>query len=185
MRRFWCGLAAAAVVGLTGVAAEAATISRTYAFTMTDFTGINSPAPVDTVSGSFTVTFDPSVAVYDQTEGLTVHSLSLPVGGTFAFSFTPFGMLSFGAILHPVFDEVAGMTWGTNDFYVGFFQPLNDTPIAPTMGYTRAGIQDSWGTQTGTVYGHAAVPEPATWALMILGFGAAGAALRRSTLAVA
>lgn len=31
----------------------------------------------------------------------------------------------------------------------------------------------------------AAVPEPATWGLMILGFGAAGAALRRSRRAVA
>jgi len=33
---------------------------------------------------------------------------------------------------------------------------------------------------TGRISGEAAVPEPATWALMILGFGLAGAALRRS-----
>lgn len=32
---------------------------------------------------------------------------------------------------------------------------------------------------------NAGVPEPATWALMIMGFGGAGAALRRRRVAVA
>jgi PEP-CTERM motif len=46
------------------------------------------------------------------------------------------------------------------------------------------------GTNTGVVAARdafikTAVPEPATWGLMILGFGAAGAMLRRRTLAIA
>ena len=54
------------------------------------------------------------------------------------------------------------------------------------FAYAAGGVLDiqsvsiTGGTPEG---GGAAVPEPATWGLMILGFGAAGARLRRRTLA--
>jgi len=52
----------------------------------------------------------------------------------------------------------------------------------------RVGLYDEWGPMTFdnfSVTGSAAVPEPGTWALMILGFGGAGAALRRRRTATA
>lgn len=52
----------------------------------------------------------------------------------------------------------------------------------------RVGLYDEWGPMTFdnfSVTGSVAVPEPGTWALMILGFGGAGAALRRRRTAIA
>lgn len=58
-------------------------------------------------------------------------------------------------------------------------------PYAVTQRYTitTGGVR---GSAEGRIAMHAVVPEPATWALMILGFGSAGAMLRRRrTFAVA
>jgi hypothetical protein len=40
-------------------------------------------------------------------------------------------------------------------------------------------------TANGTTYNFEAVPEPATWAMMIMGFGAAGSVVRRRRQALA
>ena len=181
MQKILCGAVAAALLA-AGSQAHAATITRTYSFKMTDFSAFfpGSPAPVTPLSGSFTVTFDPSVAVYDATVGLTVHNVNLPIGGVFAFDYTPFGMLSLGGIVSP-WDQVAAETFMTDDFYVGFFHPLTD-PIAPSASYTRAGVNNAWFSDAGVVTaidGAPAVPEPSAWSLLILGFAGLGSALRR------
>ena len=51
-----------------------------------------------------------------------------------------------------------------------------------TLTFRAAGISDSLGGYVDNI-GLSAVPEPATWALMILGFGAIGGAMRRKTKA--
>lgn len=59
--------------------------------------------------------------------------------------------------------------WSLVDFFIS-----SGTHQLNLIG-TSAGL----GTFSGTISFAAAVPEPATWAFMILGFGAIGAAMRR------
>lgn len=181
MRSAVCWLTIAASL-MCGAPALASTITRTYTFAFQDFAPVDpgTPAPVDPLAGSFTITFDPTVAVYDTTAGLTVNSFNLPGADHFAFSYTPLGMLTLGAILAP-WDQVASASWGTTDFNLGFFHPL-DVPIAPSAFYTVAGVSNAWTSGQGIVTatdGAPGVPEPSSWLLMIVGVGAVGGALRR------
>ncbi len=64
---------------------------------------------------------------------------------------------------------------GSNEFW-----GLDDTLLGPgTYTLVINGNNRSTGTLGGTVTITTAVPEPATWAMMILGFGAVGFVLRR------
>lgn len=64
---------------------------------------------------------------------------------------------------------------------------VNGVCTGPIGGDFRPGLQSSWGESNGFVpiFIHtdfiANVPEPSTWALLIMGFGVAGAAMRRKT----
>lgn len=74
-----------------------------------------------------------------------------------------------------------GLTFGR--FCVG--QVVNGQCVGQIGGDFKPGLQSSWGESNGFVpiFIHqgfiANVPEPSTWALLILGFGVAGAAMRR------
>lgn len=92
----------------------------------------------------------------------------------------------------------SGLNWAVNSgfFWVGF-------EVRPGQTFTRGGMPSpapsplldeaynrggryfpNDGFDIGVrIYDGAVVPEPATWALMICGFGLAGAALRRRTIA--
>ncbi|WP_296595649.1 PEPxxWA-CTERM sorting domain-containing protein [Phenylobacterium sp.] len=68
-----------------------------------------------------------------------------------------------------------------DDIYWAFtFDDGNQNPRAPRQG--RDAVSYVWLVHDGDI---AAVPEPATWALMIAGFGMVGAALRRRRTAQA
>lgn len=57
---------------------------------------------------------------------------------------------------------------------------LNDTVLGPgTYELVINGNNNGTGSLGGTITIQQAVPEPATWAMMLLGFGAVGFALRR------
>jgi len=65
------------------------------------------------------------------------------------------------------------------------FRRLNAIPIAADTAY-RVVFQGTPGTENGSFgaslsFTPAAVPEPSTWAMMLLGFGAIGFAMRRKT----
>ncbi len=65
---------------LLAPAAQAANITKTFSFVAT--------YPSARVTGSFTVTFDPSVSVNDQAANITVNSLSIPYQGALVFPTT-------------------------------------------------------------------------------------------------
>ena len=65
-----------------------------------------------------------------------------------------------------------------------FYAPVGATRLylGSTDGsgwYNNSGVSQVTITYTALPTGGGVVPEPATWAMMIMGFGAAGAMLRR------
>lgn len=204
-------IAAAVAAGATfGVltAAQAATVTHTYDFTLSGFVdpyAAETP-PIGSVTASFTLTFDPTVSYTDQTVGLTVNELNVPLDSDVGFSTYPGAspsdpyFISIGGIEHG-----AGVVYGgTNDFVLQLEFANESSLGSPTLplcsapgyscgpapsdsyasGYTEAGYPSSLFVATSASV--AAVPEPATWAMMLFGFGALGGAMRfRRKLATA
>ena len=59
------------------------------------------PAPVDPVTGSFTVSLDPTVQVTNSTNNITLHDLNIALGSSISYSYDPTlegGFLSVGGI---------------------------------------------------------------------------------------
>ncbi len=87
--------------------------------------------------------------------------------------------------------SIAGGDSGGGAFIGGKLASINSYGLTfgTGLGDYKDGLQSSWGEMNGFVpiFIHtdfitgAMVPEPATWALMILGFGAVGGAMRRRT----
>lgn len=70
-------------------------------------------------------------------------------------------------------------------YYTGQTFPANGESVvlrlSQSFGYSVAGGQSYGADRLGSVMIASGVPEAATWALMIVGFGAVGAAVRRKT----
>jgi len=172
-------------LALSGAAAHAAIITETVSFTAT---GFGQDAPVDPVSGSFTFTFDPTLDFPNNTPGVTVNDLNLPISGNAEFSYAKAPNLPEGELSIILGN---GQCLAAGCFELDFATPANaffsgngsgvftgdDFAFydAPTLGGEQ--FQASTGTYTVT---SGAVPEPATWAVIVVGFGGIGAALRGS-----
>jgi hypothetical protein len=115
---------------------------------------------------------------------VTVNKLNLPISGPVAFTYNPgFStgyLLLIGALVGP-YDSASSFTLGANDFFASWYFPFSDTPVGASLSYSQAGPANNWLSNELSIrsYSGAAVPEPSTWALTIVGLGAAGAALRR------
>ena len=189
------GLAAAILVGGT---AQAATVN-TYSFTQD---GWYSPFPVGaTLSGTFTGTvgstgimsladlsaFSASLTITTVGGIVDVLPQDLTELGLFSFTtwggpstlfFTPIGApgatsgtcVGTAATLSPVCNPEGGNPFGTLGDYIEHGSPVLFTSVAPVV--TLVSSVTTSDTPAG-------VPEPAAWAMMILGLGAAGVALRR------
>ncbi len=134
-------------------------------------------AAVDyTVSGAGSGTFSLeltgstyTLTAVDLTFGSASFDLSNSLFETFG-AFWTLGGQSFG---------VNGLASGTDDFNFIFNPALPSQDVFPQ--YTNIGNpSEILGGRATVNQVAAAVPEPGTWAMMLLGFGAAGAALRRS-----
>lgn len=152
--------------------AQAAPITRTFDFSATSFL-FGSP-PVDPVTGSVTVTFDPAVDVADTTTGITLNSLNIALGSAIAFRYvSSAGFLSIGGIANGV-DTTAILD---SDFDLRFTAADTDNPLFQTLSYTDGTGALPFLSGTGWVTVEAppvnGVPEPASLGL----FGAALAGL--------
>jgi len=128
-------------------------------------------------SGSFTLDFDTVASTYT----LTALNLTIP-GGSTNFTTANSGLqFPLGPTL-TLGGNVSGadnilVSGGLDDFLVSFDATLASQ--STTMSYFVAGSRDVPFTSVTISQGAAVVPEPASWALMLLGFGAIGLAMRR------
>ncbi len=130
--------------------------SRYLNVNITSDTGAGGP-------GSVTFTFDTAITAF----GADFRSLNNNVLRTYAVV----GGITFDPL--PMAPNFLGFVSDTAFTTVTFFNPLG------------GGNNDQFGLDNLTTSGGGAIPEPGTWALMIGGFGLAGAALRRRQAATA
>lgn len=170
-------MAAAALT--TAMPATAATSLTKYDFagTATRATSGN-PVPITALSGSMTLSYD-DVA---RTFGLTDLSMML---GSYRFDMGNTGLtwnngptLLIGGLVGGI-DRADG---GTYDFHA--FLDTSDGALTqiPVLQYNIPTVSDFFDSRNMTFTSTpvaAMVPEAATWAMMVIGFGALGASLRR------
>ena len=162
------GLGAAALA-LAATPANAATFISSYNFTVTNTTG-----PVPNQSGSFSLELDDvdlsHVALTAINYTLGAVSFDTLTAGAEAVGTT---QIRIGGVVSGLstIDQAAGLA----DFFLRF-----DRNTLATQNFVYYdGITPAFGGLPGNVTVTAAVPEPATWAMLILGFGLVGAAMRK------
>jgi hypothetical protein len=180
----------AAALSSFGAGASAATITRTYHVEATDFfnlLGGSQSAPTDPVVLDFTVTFDPSSSVAASSAGLTVNALNVAGASEFAYN-APDDMITIGSEIYDS-GQQSGEGFGNSGSDYGLFLggATSATPFAEIFEYGDANDNFFASTSlsvTASPIVTAAVPEPASWALTLAGFGAVGAAMRRRSRVV-
>jgi PEP-CTERM motif len=174
----------AAIVGTAmalSAPASAAIVSRTFIFSGTNFAYAqpNVVSPYQTVSGSYSIRFDDGLNYINESNGIVLHSLNLPISpASLVFSYSNSGpkFLTVGGA-----QNGSGLQLGTTDFVHLINDPGGTNPFSAFILYSAPGYSFSAfvTTQTGFSFIESArVPEPTMWAMLIAGFGLVGWTLR-------
>lgn len=167
--------------------AEAATI--TYTFTG-DFTGTLNGSAFSNAATFTGVGDTDTSSMSGLTQYVALSSLSAVIGGTSYTILSPTNFYLNGADYAGLQFTVTGggAFSGTGPALVGY-DPLTNLPSTPLTAYFVGPVSFISDQGTFTLDGFAngsfsaelaaAVPEPATWAMLILGFGVVGAFVRR------
>jgi len=195
MRFVSCVLAACVAASLSGAAS---------ASVVAEVEGNDSLATAQNLDGYFTVGSDPNVTNAATTPYVSVisgpgesnydyYSFTVATAGSYGIFDIDFGMNDFDPWL-TVFDAAGNLLTTQDD--LGYTDPGSIHRYDPYLDYTfatagqyfvRVGSYPSNSAATGDYQLNVslqspavpAVPEPSTWGMMLLGFGAAGYALRR------
>jgi hypothetical protein len=185
--RFMASLFTVAAALLLPVCAHAATITATYSFTANGFVKEHAPAgaaPISSIEGTFTITFDPNQAstgsaAFNFTTG------SLPHTGAIQFSYDPAAYVSNGNTYHGyllIGDPLNGLgsvNVNTNDFSFAINDFKSGSPILNIVYGNSSG--DNYDSVLTTVAQVSSTPIPATLPLMATGIlGLVGFGVLRS-----
>lgn len=157
-------------IGSTGTQASATVFIETFEFQAVS-TGL-----IPLHSGDFTIQYD------DATNAATLLGINFEIGTT-VFTTANTGLeyggnnvaLGQSYYIGGLAFSPTGISSNTNDFLL-HFNPYTRT--AGAFYYSTVGLNEI-PSGTATLAIATAVPEPATWAMMLLGFGAVGIAMRR------
>src|ERR1700722_17540256 len=128
-------------------AAKAALVNDLVTFTGSGITSAFGQAvPTDPVTGSFTITFDPTLTYVDQTTGITLNSLNISLVSALSFDYSPnsytIGATTFGAgelVVGGVESGACCITLPSTDpdFYLQILT-VTTTPAFNQLGYLTA-----------------------------------------------
>jgi hypothetical protein len=158
MRSSIMPLGTAAIV-LFSVSASAATITDKVMFNASNFAPAQSPT--DPVTGTFTITFDPTLNYADTTDGIVLDSLNIKLGSAISFNYnSTTDKLSVGGIANGT--DVIQFAPGTDDFFLSINGFVSGNPAFDQTFYAQAGATDlfSTGAVSGSVTTVTAVPGP-------------------------
>ena len=166
-------LGATAVALLGAASANSTIISRAFDVKGSDFYlfyGDGSVAPIDPLEIKFTLTFDNSADQGVSTAGLNVTYFNLPYKTTWAY-YIKDDLITIAS------DAYSGGCSSFDDSYCLFiYNASTDFPWTNFVSeFTKS--RGFWLANSLQVTSHA-IPEPASWALMLGGFGAIGGAMR-------
>lgn len=175
--------AAALMMLAVPTSANAAEIFRSITLVGTNFEPFRNAAPAeifDPLTISFSVRFDNSLDISNSTEGLTVFANT--AGGPLQYAYNPItDLFAIGTDPSTRNERNPGrigcsLPSGSTCAFIGNF---STTPEALRMIQSPESV-GSYFTEDIQLTVGGAVPEPATWAFMILGFGLIGASMRKS-----
>jgi hypothetical protein len=181
----------AVILALSGLTeASAAIVTRAYSLTASTFLNFNgTPSPITSVSAAFELTYDDAASGFvgapasfsSITNGVAnlAPFAAAPIFGYFPAEgpMATFSRLGVGGALN------GGNTLlnGTDDFYFTFDASATG-PTNAMLSFTSASYATPF-TATNAIVTPiataAAVPEPATWAMFIGGYGLVGVGMRR------
>ncbi len=182
-------LATAAILAVAALGASAAhALTQTINVTASDYQllfGASSDAPIEPVHLDATFEFDASGDVEATTAGLTIHNFTLPYASSYAYNAAA-DLLTLATY--------AGINSCSNpgNSYCGFISNFSTAPnlfffqqSTADGGYFLAhSVVQGGGDIVASGSPAGAVPEPATWAMMVGGLGLVGAATRRRSATV-
>jgi hypothetical protein len=163
--------------------AGATQVFRTFDLNASDFTleqGGPALPPVDPLHLNFTIDFDNSVDHTNDTSGLTINSSTFIQPFVFGYS-QSLDELTVSFLAGP-----NSCTVGLNQACFGIGNVSSANPFLQVVAQFQAGIGNNFAglyeaqTRSLTFSEGAAVPEPATWAMMLIGLGSVGFAMRKS-----
>jgi hypothetical protein len=166
----------AAALALTDVSASAITVFHSFNIVSSNYSRIYGPAtpvPIDPVHFSFSISFDPGADIAATSVGLTVNAFDLPYTSQFTYSASQ-------DLLAVASAPWIGGCYNPTSSYCIFID--NAASASPHVFFAQQQTSSNgyWSAQT-----IKAVPEPASWALFIAGFGVVGTTLRRQRYKVA